>query len=1068
MKKALRASTAFSLAGLLTISSLMGPVAAAYAASNVPSADAAVDAATADDDGEASRDAGSVDVDAADDSSPATNVDESADEDFGVDVSENHQQAEPVDSSFQYVYLAYPSLSSGTDQVVAFATPDDGDSLASATLNYVSANGVQGTIEASATADNSAAFIFGSQLESNTYFLTSITYALQGDGSEHEVDLSDRDYSFTVINGSVSSEGTSVYYADGDGNAVEAQSIQQALECADSPDGISTYAERSARNVGVIALDAGHGGVDSGAQGNGKSEADLTWKIMTACKNKLEAYGFKIVLAREQSGYYPSNDYLYRVQRCIDQGAQAFVSFHINSGSSGAHGAEVYAPTANGTDYTQVSVELANKVMNNLAAMGLTYRGVFQMEVGDEFAVIRCAREQGIPGILIEHGFISNYGDVANYFSDDGCRRLGEADAAAIIAQFPHPYSVNGISFSEELGHAGSTVKIGVNVSGKTDGLRYKFVWHRAGSDWSDSNWGVIGQDLTSPSISWTLPQAGEYEIYADVIDSNGYVTSTSKYKVVNWSLESLEVSGDARCGKPVKLQAKVSGDASGLKYKFVWEKGGWAKWGVAQQPSASSSCEWTPTEPGEYTVYLDVIDGSAERHLTRKVTVGERCSVESLEVSGSALCGKPVKLQAKVSGDASGLKYKFVWEKGGWAKWGVAQQPSASSSCEWTPTEPGEYTVYLDVIDGSAERHLTRKVTVGERCSVESLEVSGSALCGKPVKLQAKVSGDASGLKYKFVWEKGGWAKWGVAQQPSASSSCEWTPTEPGEYTVYLDVIDGSAERHLTRKVTVGERCSVESLEVSGSALCGKPVKLQAKVSGDASGLKYKFVWEKGGWAKWGVAQQPSASSSCEWTPTEPGEYTVYLDVIDGSAERHLTRKVTVEGTPIMGSLQTSVDAMVNLYESTGHTYPSDEFVSKGAPTIRDFCSLIVEAAVSEGVRPEVVFAQAMLETGWLQFGGSVKPNQCNFAGLGAVNQQSGGARFDDVYQGLLAQVQHLKGYATGAALNNTCVDPRYEVLQSKGFLGVAPYLEDLNGRWAVPGDTYGQNIARIISLIG
>ena len=795
MKNALRASTVFSMATLLAASSLMGPVTAAYAANNVQSMDVASGTVPVDD-SVASRDESSIDgEDTAVDRSLPADATESEDEGFSVDVSAPEHEVESVDSSFQYVYLAYPSLPSGTDQVVAFATPDDGDILASATLNYVSANGVQGTTVSSESAGNSAAFVFGSTLKSNTYYLTSITYVLQGDGTEHVVDLSDRDYSFTVVDSSVSSEGTSVYYADGDGNAVEAQSIQQALECADSPDGISTYAERSARNVGVIALDAGHGGVDSGAQGNGKSEADLTWKIMTACKNKLEAYGFKIVLAREQSGYYPSNDYLYRVQRCIDQGAQAFVSFHINSGSSGAHGAEVYAPTANGTDYTQVSVELANKVMNNLAAMGLTYRGVFQMEVGDEFAVIRCAREQGIPGILIEHGFISNYGDVANYFSDDGCRRLGEADAAAIIAQFPHPYSVNGISFSEELGHAGSTVKIGVNVSGKTDGLRYKFVWHRAGSDWSDSNWGVIGQDLTSPSISWTLPQAGEYEIYADVIDSNGYVTSTSKYKVVNWSLESLEVSGDARCGKPVKLQAKVSGDASGLKYKFVWEKGGWAKWGVAQQPSASSSCEWTPTEPGEYTVYLDVIDGSAERHLTRKVTV---------------------------------------------------------------------------------------------------------------------------------------------------------------------------------------------------------------------------------------------------------------------------------EGTPIMGSLQTSVDAMVNLYESTGHTYPSDAFVSKGAPTIRDFCSLIVEAAVSEGVRPEVVFAQAMLETGWLQFGGSVKPNQCNFAGLGAVNQQSGGARFDDVYQGLLAQVQHLKGYATGAALNNTCVDPRYEVLQSKGFLGVAPYLEDLNGRWAVPGDTYGQNIARIISLIG
>ena len=795
MKNALRASAAFSMATLLAASSLMGPVTAAYAANSVQSMDATSGTVPVDD-SVASRDESSIDgEDMVVDQSLPVDATESEDEGFSVDVSAPEHEVESVDSSFQYVYLAYPSLPGGTDQVVAFATPDDGDTLASATLNYVSANGVQGTTGASESAGNSAAFVFGSTLKSNTYFLTSITYVLQGDDTEHVADLSDRDYSFTVIDSSMNSEGTSVYYADSDGNAVEAQSIQQALECADSPDGISTYAERSARNVGVIALDAGHGGVDSGAQGNGKSEADLTWKIMTACKNKLEAYGFKIVLARQQSGYYPSNDYLYRVQRCIDQGAQAFVSFHINSGPSGAHGAEVYAPTVNGTDYTQVSFELANKVMNNLAAMGLTYRGVFQMKVGDEFAVIRCARERGIPGILIEHGFISNYGDVSNYFSDDGCRRLGEADAAAIIAQFPHPYSVNGITFSEELGHAGSTVKIGVNVSGKTDGLRYKFVWHRAGSDWSDSNWGVIGQDLTSPLISWTLPQAGEYEIYADVIDSNGYVTSTSKYKVVNWSVESLEVSGDA---------------------------------------------------------------------------------------------------------------------------------------------------------------------------------------------------------------------------------------------------------------------------------LCGKPVKLRAKVSGDASGLKYKFVWEKGGWAKWGVAQQPSASSSCEWTPTEPGEYTVYLDVIDGSAERHLTRKVTVEGTPIMGSLQSSVDAMVNLYESTGHTYPSDVYVSKGAPTIRDFCSLIVEAAASEGVRPEVVFAQAMLETGWLQFGGSVKPNQCNFAGLGAVNQQTGGARFDNVYQGLLAQVQHLKGYATSAPLNNTCVDPRYEVLQSKGFLGVAPYLEDLNGRWAVPGDTYGQNIARIISLIG
>ena len=796
MKKVLRVTTSFSLAALLTFSSLMSPVVAAYGLNEVKPAEAVTDVASAGDDGVTSRGDDAESSEATVDQSPVEGDIEAIDslsQGAAESDAKTEQQVDSVESDFQYVYLAYPSLPSGSNQVIAFATPNDGEVLSSATLGYVSANGVKGSVDASATADNSAAFTFGAKLEANTYFLTSISYYLEGDGTEHKIDLSDRDYSFTVADSSMNPEGTSVYYADGDGNAVEAQSIQQALECADSQDGVSTYAARSARNVSVIALDAGHGGSDPGAQGNGKSEADLTWKIVTACKNKLEAYGFKVVLAREQYGNYSGNDFLYRVQRCIDQGAQAFVSFHINSGPSAAHGAEVYAPTSNGSDYTQVSVELANKVMNNLAAMGLTYRGVFQMQVGDEFAVIRCAREQGIPGILIEHGFISNSGDVANYFSDDGCRRLGEADAAAIIAQFPHPYSIDGITFSEELGRAGSSIKVGVNVTGKTDGLKYKFVWHKVGADWNSSNWGVIGQDLISPSVTWTLPQAGEYEIYADVVDSNGYISSTSKYKVVNWSVDGLDVSGEARCGKPLGLKARVSGDTDGLKYKFVWEKGGWAKWG------------------------------------------------------------------------------------------------------------------------------------------------------------------------------------------------------------------------------TVG-----------------------------------------GG---------PSSSASCEWTPSEPGEYTLYLDVIDGGQAKHLTRKVTVDGTPIMGTSTISAESMARLFVSTGHTYPSEVYSQRGASSITEFCNQVILAASSEGVRPEVVFAQAMLETGWLQFGGSVSADQCNFAGLGATGPQVGGARFDNVYQGLLAQSQHLKGYAVRMPLNNVCVDPRYQVLVDRGYLGIAPCLEDLNGLWAVPGDGYGQRIAAIIN---
>ena len=351
-----------------------------------------------------------------------------------------------VDVSFQYLYIAQPSLSLGAMQEAAFATASDSDVLTSATLSFVSNSGEERSVEASAFSGNAAGFTFGQDLLVARYFLTGITYQVKDSNAIYSVDLSSEDYSFDVVNSSSSSDyvdnsdDMSVYYADENGNPVEAFSIEEALSGSEDDGGIAAYSvdSRSARkNVRVIALDAGHGGSDPGAQGNGKSEADLTWKIVSACKTKLENYGFKVILAREQSGSYGSNDFLYRVQRCVNQGAQAYISFHINSGSSAAHGAEVYSPTVNGADYTQVSYELAQKVQNNLVALGLTNRGVFQMQVGDEFAVIRCAREAGIPGILIEHGFISNWGDANKYFSDAGCKRLGEADADAIIAQFP-------------------------------------------------------------------------------------------------------------------------------------------------------------------------------------------------------------------------------------------------------------------------------------------------------------------------------------------------------------------------------------------------------------------------------------------------------------------------------------------------------------------------------------------------------------------------------------------------------------------------------------------------------
>ena len=113
-----------------------------------------------------------------------------------------------------------------------------------------------------------------------------------------------------------------------------------------------------------------------------------------------------------------------------------------------------------------------------------------------------------------------------------------------------------------------------------------------------------------------------------------------------------------------------------------------------------------------------------------------------------------------------------------------------------------------------------------------------------------------------------------------------------------------------------------------------------------------------------------------------------------------------------IMGCTTVTGEDMVAQYEAQNVEYPSGILTEGGAPDIDTFCTIVTEEADAEGVRGEVVFEQAMLETGWLQFGGDASAGQFNFSGLGTTGGGVAGNSFPDVRTGIRAQVQHLKAY--------------------------------------------------------
>jgi hypothetical protein len=131
---------------------------------------------------------------------------------------------------------------------------------------------------------------------------------------------------------------------------------------------------------------------------------------------------------------------------------------------------------------------------------------------------------------------------------------------------------------------------------------------------------------------------------------------------------------------------------------------------------------------------------------------------------------------------------------------------------------------------------------------------------------------------------------------------------------------------------------------------------------------------------------------------------------------------------------------------------------INPNAPQLGSFYKTLGEYY---GIRGDVAFAQAMLETDYFRFTGDVRNGQNNFAGIGATGSGDRGASFQTPQDGVLAQLQHLYAYATNAPLPNRypLVDPRFHLVNR----GSATTWTALNGKWAVPGTTYGQSILNL-----
>ena len=207
-----------------------------------------------------------------------------------------------------------------------------------------------------------------------------------------------------------------------------------------------------AANGIIIAIDPGHGGSDPGAVANGLREKDLTLAVSLALKEELESYdGVTVVMTREtdvRPSENLSTDLSSRVDTAAAADADALVSIHFNSASPIAHGAEVWYGNSSSYNYwthTQGRT-LSSNIQNQLTALGLADRGIKTRDneyydypdgsTGDYYAIIRQAREENMPGIIVEHAFVTSSSDAQKLSDPAFVHSLGVADATGIAQTY--------------------------------------------------------------------------------------------------------------------------------------------------------------------------------------------------------------------------------------------------------------------------------------------------------------------------------------------------------------------------------------------------------------------------------------------------------------------------------------------------------------------------------------------------------------------------------------------------------------------------------------------------------
>lgn len=156
---------------------------------------------------------------------------------------------------------------------------------------------------------------------------------------------------------------------------------------------------------GIVLIDAGHGGIDGGAQSkNGTIEKDINLQISKRLKEKLEKEGYKVYMTREEDKELSPKKVKDLEARCkmkIETKCDVFISIHQNKfNSEKCFGAQVWYAS------NEKSMKLAKYVQDSLKEGIKDNNKRLEKAAKEQYKILRDKYDGAC--LIVECGFLSN------------------------------------------------------------------------------------------------------------------------------------------------------------------------------------------------------------------------------------------------------------------------------------------------------------------------------------------------------------------------------------------------------------------------------------------------------------------------------------------------------------------------------------------------------------------------------------------------------------------------------------------------------------------------------------